>query len=63
MVHCSTGENGYFYLHWDEDQARYIMINELESFSVTFDNYRSYEVERHGNIFDNSELPKMEYTG
>ena len=49
-------EDGYFYLHWEKDTARFIMENYSDRFSVDFDNYWSHEIEVCGNIFDNREL-------
>ena len=47
-------ENVYFKCEWEKDTARFVLNG--DRFTVDFDDYREYEVEVIGNIFDNAEL-------
>ena len=47
-------EDDYFRVEWEEDRACFLMNN--DSFSVTFDNYWSYETEVIENVFDSAEF-------
>ena len=51
-----NGEDGYFHIVWEEDQAAYVLESETENIVVTFDNYWSYETECYGNFIDNPDL-------
>lgn len=45
-------EDGNFKVTWSDTEARYKMESESDCFTVTFDEYWSYEVEVVGNVFD-----------
>lgn len=47
-------EDDCFRIEWQEDTASFVMNN--DSFSVTFDNYWSYETEVISNVFNESEV-------
>ena len=47
-------EDDYFRIEWQDDTASFVMNN--DSFTVTFDNYWSYETEVIGNVFDSTEF-------
>ena len=51
-------ENVYFKCEWEKDTARFVLNG--DRFTVDFDDYREYEVEVIGNIFDNAELLEVE---
>ena len=51
-------ENVYFKCEWEKDTARFVLNG--DRFTVDFDDYREYEVEVIGNIFDNADLLEVE---
>ena len=51
-------ENVYFKCEWEKDTARFVLNG--DRFTVDFDDYREYEVEVIGNIFDNTDLLEVE---
>ena len=51
-------ENVYFKCEWEKDTARFVLNG--DRFTVDFDDYREYEVEVIGNIFDNVDLLEVE---
>ena len=51
-------ENVYFKCEWKKDTARFVLNG--DRFTVDFDDYREYEVEVIGNIFDNADLLEVE---
>ena len=50
------GKNGYFVIDWNDTEAKWQMINEVDGYIVDFDNYWSYEVVVVGNKYNNPEL-------
>lgn len=51
-----AGEDGYFVVEWDKDEARFILFG--EDLVVNFSNFRGNDCEIVGNVSDNPELAK-----
>lgn len=54
-----VGESGYFVIEWADTEAKWIMYNKADCYSVDFDNYWSSDTEVVGNKFDNPELLEL----